>query len=201
MRVNKNRKREIIKEENIFIKPNFTFEQDIKNCEKEYFLFIGRIEEIKGIDILIEAFCGLPKEKLIIAGTGTGLEHYKKKALSAKADNIEFAGYLSKEELNGKISGAKAVIVASQWYETFGMIIAEAFSAHVPVITGDIGNIGTLVEAGKTGLKFKYDSAKAAKDHAKKLDSEESKYYYAVSKNAIIFSTNEDVLKEVKQLF
>lgn len=54
---------------------------------------------------------------------------------------------------------------------------------------------------GTTVTIIKYDSAKAAKDHAKKLDSEESKYYYAVSKNAIIFSTNEDVLKEVKQLF
>lgn len=59
---------------------------------------------------------------------------------------------------------------------------------------------GTLLK-GTTVTIIKYDSAKAAKDHAKKLDSEESKYYYAVSKNAIIFSTNEEVLKEVKQLF
>ena len=47
----------------------------------------------------------------------------------------------------------------------------------------------------------KYDSAKAAKAHAKKLDEKESKYYYAVSKNAIIFSNNKEVIDEIKQIF
>lgn len=49
------------------------------------------------------------------------------------------------------------MIVSSQWYETFGMIIAEAYAAHRALIVGNIGNIATLVDEGKTGLKFKYD--------------------------------------------
>jgi glycosyltransferase involved in cell wall biosynthesis len=59
---------------------------------------------------------------------------------------------------------AKAVIVPSQWYETFGMIITEAYAAHRPVIAGNIGNIAALVEEGMTGLRFEYNSADALKN-------------------------------------
>lgn len=112
------------------------------------------------MDILLQAFAEMHDEHLVIAGTGTQLEEYK----AIATDNVEFDGFLNREALATVIQKAKAVIVPSQWYETFGMIIAEAYAAHTPAIVGDIGNIAALVDDGKTGLKFKYDSAESIKN-------------------------------------
>lgn len=120
----------------------------------DYFLFIGRVERIKGLDVLLKAFELMPDMNLKIAGTGIDLEKYEKLHL----ENVEFLGFLERHELVKCLASAKAVIVPSQWYETFGMIIAEAYAAHKPVIVGNIGNISELVDEMKTGLKFKYDS-------------------------------------------
>ena len=70
-------------------------------------------------------------------------------------DNIECAGQLGHEEAMELLAGAKALIVAPQWYETFGMGVIEAFSLGVPVIASDLGNPGSLVSDGINGLKFK----------------------------------------------
>mgnify|MGYP005789650331 CR=1 FL=1 len=154
--LNQLEKHTIIHSGSIFIKPNFTYEG--YSCQsRDYYLFIGRIERIKGLDVLIEAFSGILDVKLKIVGIGTDLENYKMRA--SKCRNIEFEGFMNRDSLNSMLSHAKAVIVASQWYETFGMVIGEAYASRVPVITGDIGNIGILVEDGVTGFKFQYDSA------------------------------------------
>lgn len=143
----------------IYIKPNFTF--CIKSQKKDllpetndgYFLFIGRLEKMKGVDLLIEAFNRMPEKKLHIAGKGLNDAYYKSKS----STNIEFLGFVCREELEKQLSGAKAVVVPSQCYETFGMSIIEAYAQNVPVIVGDIGNISQLVDDKITGLKFKYD--------------------------------------------
>ncbi len=172
LKVNRPGKRPVIREASVYIKPNFTFPNEEKASDKDYFLFIGRIEQIKGLDVLLEAFAKLPQEKLLIAGTGTELEKYRSEAEKNGCGNIEFLGFVSRDELNVRLAGAKAVIVASQWYETFGMIIAEAFSTHVPVITGDIGNIGALVDDGKTGIKFEYNSSQALVEAVNRFNAE-----------------------------
>ncbi|MCD7824004.1 MAG: glycosyltransferase [Oscillospiraceae bacterium] len=118
----------------------------------------------------MKAFAELPDEHLVIAGTGTQFEEYKAMA----TNNVEFAGFLNREKLAEVTRKAKAVIVTSQWYETFGMIIAEAYAAHKPVIVGDIGNIASLVDDRKTGLKFKYDSAKSLKEAVEQFENLDS---------------------------
>ena len=148
---------ECIDPKKVFIKPNFSFGLDCKNEENsldlddDYFLFIGRIEEIKGVKLLIEAFNKLPNEKLKLAGKGpllNKLEH---------SNNIEFLGFVPHEELVNIIKKSKAVILPSQWYEGFPMIISEVFSLHKSIIAGDVGNNGILIINGENGLKFLYN--------------------------------------------
>ena len=149
-----------IKPENVFIKPNFTFvtiHDEGKNVVNEdgYYLYIGRIEKIKGLEVIMSAFTKIPDRKLKLAGTGTQIDEYKTKSTK----NIEFLDFLNRDQLRSEIEGCKAVIVASQWYETFGMIIVEAYESSRPVIVGDIGNVSSLVEDGKTGVKFLYNDS------------------------------------------
>lgn len=145
-----------IKADRVFVKPNFTYEPEVQNESGEFYLFIGRIEEIKGLPLVIEAFKKMPRKRLLIAGTGTKFEEYKKH--TREISNIEFKGFVQKKDLQQLLRKATAVVVASQWYETFGMIVVEAFASRVPVIVGDIGNVGSLVDDGVNGVKFQYNS-------------------------------------------
>lgn len=148
-----------IQPDHVFIKPNFTYNGKLGYQAKNYYLYMGRMEKIKGVRMLLEAFAALPDKRLVLVGTGTELEALKNE--SAHCQNISFKGFLLREELNQVLAGAKAVIVTSQWYETFGMVVAEAFSCRVPVIVGDIGNVASLVDDGINGIKFKYNSVEA----------------------------------------
>lgn len=199
LQLNISGKRQIIDPTKVFIKPNFTFDMSSKIIEgkREYYLFIGRVERIKGLDILLDAFSGLPNENLVIAGTGSLLGKYKKIA----TDNVMFTGFLNKQELAQYLSKAKAVIVPSQWYETFGMIIVEAYAAHKPVIVGNIGNIALLVDEGKTGIHFKYNSAKSLQNaisRFKEMDSVEMEMNaYKKYKKEFTDQTNYSILRSI----
>lgn len=173
LQLNRPGKRQIIDPRKVYIKPNFTFDSSLKLSEldREYYLFIGRVEKIKGLDILLNAFAELLNEEVVIAGTGSQLEDYKKLA----TDNVKFTGFLDRNELIRYLSKAKAVVVPSQWYETFGMIIVEAYAAHKPVIVGNIGNIASLVEDGITGLYFDYDSEKSLENAIHKFEQMNTK--------------------------
>ena len=60
--------------------------------------------------------------------------------------------------------------MCSQWYETFGMVIAEAYSNGTPVIVGNVGNIKDLVIDGNTGFLFDYDSVEGLVSAVRKMN-------------------------------
>lgn len=147
----------------VYIKPNFTFAEGIvpneTKADEEYFLFAGRVEALKGIDIAIRAFEQLPDEKLYVAGSGPMMDEMQAYVKEHGMENVKFLGYLQKEEMSEKFYNAKAVIMTSQCYEAFAMTIAEAYSYGVPVIAGRVGNMDGMVKNGVTGVKFTYNSA------------------------------------------
>lgn len=162
--------KKVVDPKRIYIKPNFTFAEGIRPVhgkpKEEYFLFAGRIEALKGIDIAIKAFEMLPEEKLYIAGSGPMAEEMENYVKEHHMKNVTFLGYLQKEEMTEKFYHAKAVVMTSQCYEAFAMTIAEAYSYGVPVIAGEVGNMAGMVKEGVTGVKFTYNSAE---DLAKKV--------------------------------
>lgn len=166
-----NPEKKIVDSHRVYIKPNFTFAEGIipveRQPEEEYFLFAGRVEALKGIDIAIRAFEKLPDENLYIAGSGPMLEEMEDYVEEHHMNNVKFLGYLQKEEMTEKFYHAKAVIMTSQCYEAFAMTIAEAYSYGVPVIAGRVGNMEGMVKEGVTGVKFTYNSAE---DLAKKVE-------------------------------
>lgn len=159
-KLNKGAKK-IIDMDKVYIKPNFTFQEtapEEPHTELDYFLFVGRVEALKGIDVVVKAFEKLPDQRLVVAGDGPMMDEMKTYIREHHIENIEFAGYLNKTQVQEKYRGARAVIMASQCYEAFAMTIAEAYSNAVPVIAGNVGNLAKMVEDNKTGIKFVYDS-------------------------------------------
>ena len=157
-----------------YVKPNFVFaEPDPPPAprEKEFYLYVGRIEEIKGVDLLVDAFAALPDRKLKIAGSGVGEAALRARVEREGLHNVELLGQQSRAQLDELLRRAKAVVVTSQCYETFGMVIAEAYSRGVPVIVGEIGNLKTLVQDGKTGVLFRYDSPEALREAVQRFET------------------------------
>ena len=168
------RGKNVIDEKHLYIKPNFTFAEGVTpddETEKEdYFLFAGRIESLKGIDIAVKAFEQLPEEKLYVAGTGPMMNEMKEYVASHQMKNVEFLGFLQKKEMKEKFYHAKAVIMSSQCYEAFAMTIAEAYSYGVPVVAGRVGNMDGMVKEGITGVKFTYNSSDDLAEKIREFD-------------------------------
>ena len=168
------RGKNVIDEKHLYIKPNFTFAEGVTpddETEKEdYFLFAGRIESLKGIDIAVKAFEQLPEEKLYVAGTGPMMNEMKEYVASHQMKNVEFLGFLQKKEMKEKFYHAKAVIMSSQCYEAFAMTIAEAYSYGVPVVAGRVGNMDGMVKEGINGVKFTYNSSDDLAEKIREFD-------------------------------
>jgi glycosyltransferase involved in cell wall biosynthesis len=118
-----------------------------------YFLFVGRLEYIKGVHNLIKVFKGRPEFELLIAGDGEFRGSLEKQAEDCA--NIKFLGRLSQDALAELYRNATAVIVPSICYETFGIIIIEAFSHKTPVIVNDLGALPEVVEDSNGGFTYR----------------------------------------------
>lgn len=121
--------------------------------ERPYFLFVGRLEFIKGVQTLIEVWDRAPDVDLLIAGTGT----YEAQLRTQAATNprIKFLGALSQRALSGLYVHALACLVPSITYETFGLISLEAFARKTPVIARDLGALPEVIHDSGGGIVYR----------------------------------------------
>ncbi|MFT7553587.1 MAG: glycosyltransferase involved in cell wall biosynthesis [Rhodothermales bacterium] len=114
----------------------------------DYFVTASRLVPYKRVDVLVQAFAQLPDERLIVLGDGPELR--KLRGLSTR--NVEFMGHVSREELLGKVAGAKAFLFAAR--EDFGIAPVEAQALGTPVIAYGRGGVTETVVEGRTGMFF-----------------------------------------------
>jgi glycosyltransferase involved in cell wall biosynthesis len=127
---------------------------------RPYFLFVGRLEKIKGLDDVIPVFRDYPGADLLIAGDGEYAA-----ALRARAEmmsNVRFLGRVPLEELARYYEHAIGLIVPSVCFETFGIILIEAFKQGTPVIARRIGPFPEIVETSGGGELFSTGAELAA---------------------------------------
>jgi len=132
---------------------------DTKNYSPRYdfedrtFCYLGRLSKEKGLFTLLEAMRGIDT-KLKIIGDGPLREDLKEKVKKENLKNVLFLGYKSGSELKEEVRNSMALVLPSEWYEVFGIVIIEAFALGKPVIGAKIGGIPELVKEGETGLSF-----------------------------------------------
>ncbi len=152
-----------IKEEQIFVKPNFV-EASVEGIPYEergnHFVFVGRLEELKGIDVLLEAWKTLNDKsyKLIICGYGPMEEWCRTFVIDNNLTNVELKANVPNIEVRKIMGTSKALILPTQCYEGFPMTMVEAWSVGTPVIGSEIGNVGNLIEEQINGIKFQHNS-------------------------------------------
>jgi len=138
--------------------PHFVPEQEKPSSGKSpharpYFLFVGRLEKIKGIDTLLPMFAQYPQADLLIAGKGTCEAELKRQAKGMP--NVRFLGSLREEELRDFYRHASALLVPSICYETLGMIVVESYVQRTPVIARDQGGLTEIVEQSRGGFLYR----------------------------------------------
>ena len=137
----------------VVVKPNFVNVKTSQNSSKKGgALFVGRLCDYKGVDVLHEAFQRLPQIPLAIIGEGPLVD--KVKQYAKEMDHVEFLGRQSYHDVIKKMTKSACVIFPSACYETFGRVIIEAYACGVPVIVSDAGAAAELVQEEKTGFIF-----------------------------------------------
>ena len=133
----------------------------------DYALFVGRLDPEKGVNTLLEAWRHLDFP-LKIRGNGRLDEAARVFVKQHNMDNIEFVGRMEEHELSDLIGNARFLVMPSEgYYETFGMVIIEAFSRDVPVVASNIGVVPELVSDKQTGLLFEPGNALDLADKAR----------------------------------
>lgn len=136
------------------VKPNFTTMSPCSSFdEKSGFLYVGRLSEEKGINILLNSFINKSENQLLnIIGDGP----LRQKVLDVLGEEplINYCGFLSPIEIRNYLRKAEVLIFPSIWYETFGLTIIEAFSQSTVVIASNIGAPASLITHGYNGLLF-----------------------------------------------
>jgi len=132
------------------------FDAPANNGQKgDYYLYVGRIAEEKGLKTLIHAASRMKGGTLKIVGEGPMKEEIISFMKSRQGDGrIELLGHRSHEDVMELIRNCSFLVLPSEWYENFPYVILEAFASGIPVIGSRIGGIPEQVKDYETGLTF-----------------------------------------------
>ena len=120
--------------------------------ERPYFLFVGRLERIKGLDEVLPLFAKYRDADLVVAGEGDHREELQRQA--AGLPNVRFLGRLPGEALQAYYQHAIALLVPSICFETFGITVIEAFSHGTPIIARRLGPFPEILAESGGGALF-----------------------------------------------
>jgi glycosyltransferase involved in cell wall biosynthesis len=145
---------------NVSLLPNFLlseYEPSLKPPQDRTLLFIGKLTEQKGVDVLIQAITKvhrvIPDVRLTIVGDGPEEQKLKKLAASLQVSElVTFTGKLSNAEVMKKIDDALCVVIPSKYVEAFGIVGIEAMSKGKVIIASRIGGLLDLVDEDETGF-------------------------------------------------
>ena len=119
---------------------------------RPYFLYVGRLERLKGVEDLVRIFSTYDAADLVVVGQGSRGEELRRQA--ADLPHVRFMGPVHPSRLGPLYEGALALIAPSLCYETFGLAAAEALMHGTPVIVRRIGALTEIVDLSGGGFTF-----------------------------------------------
>lgn len=115
-----------------------------------YALFVGRLTEEKGVRTLVRAWQRLPEIPLRIVGDGALRVELMEQA---RGSAVEFLGGLPREDVFRLMREAVLLVIPSEWYEGFPLVVLEAMAMGTPIVAADIGSLAELVTE-QMGARF-----------------------------------------------
>ncbi len=132
---------------------NFIDLQKVSNPtfkKKDYYVYLGRLTKVKGIETLCRVAEQLPYKLVVIGGGELEMplrERYKDAP-------IEFLGQKSWSEFRTVLESARFMVLPSEWSENNPLTVIEAQALGTPVLGARIGGIPELIQENVTGMCF-----------------------------------------------
>lgn len=133
--------------------------------ERLKIIFVGRLDYLKGIDILLKAIEGLESQVAVRLVGGGFLNDFE---LGPLPDNVELLGLRPANDIHNLMGTSDVVVVPSRW-EGLGLVAIEALRAGRPVIASSIGGLPEVVEDGVSGLLFRCGSPESLREAILKM--------------------------------
>ncbi len=144
--------RGLVEEDKICVVPNLVDIEETRRLatptrHAPYLLFIGKLNVLKGADLLPEILRRANVNlKLVVVGDG-GLE-----STLGREPNIELRGWLPNAEVLQLLSGARALLFPSRWAEPLARTLLEAQALGVPTVALDTGGTRDIIQSEVNGL-------------------------------------------------
>lgn len=138
---------------------------EMRTKKEDFYIAASRMVPYKKMDLIVEAFSGMPDKKLIVIGDGPDFEKVKSKATK----NIEMLGNQPDVELRNYLQRAKALIFAP--IEDFGILPVEAQACGTPVIAFGKGASLETVKRDITGVFFEEQTPDSIREAVKRFET------------------------------
>jgi glycosyltransferase involved in cell wall biosynthesis len=140
----------------VYVKPNFyPGMPPVKPWDEReaYVVFAGRLSAEKGVLSLLKAWAAWGKDapELRIVGDGELREALERMANGLP---VRFLGQLPANEAQTQIAGARLLVLPSECFEGFPMVVREAFAFGTPAAVSNLGPLPSIIQHGKSGLVF-----------------------------------------------
>ena len=134
----------------------------ISTGETIHFLYLGRLEKVKGVDFFCQAIknCVSKNWKIHLHVAGWGSQEASLRQHYDSMPWVTFHGAAYGAEKSSLISNCDYLVVPSLYPEIFGVVITEAYAYGKPVIASRVGGIPELVDDGVTGFLFDAGNSK-----------------------------------------
>lgn len=162
--------------------------------KSDYYCYLGRVTEVKGIRTLCEAASKLPN-KLKVIGGGDLLDE-----LSTLYPNIEFLGQKDWKEFRPVLEGAKFMVLPSEWSENNPLTVIESQSLGTPVLGARIGGIPELIDEGVSGMTFESGNVEDLKYKIEAMWNAEFDYE-SIAKNAVARYSSEAYYEKLMKIY
>ena len=130
------------------VKHNFLSEEGMNIERGSYFLFVGRLNDSKGLQDLLHLFRQNKTARFILIGKSDDPKIFD------RFTNVKYLGEQERNVVLEHMRKCKAVLFPSKYYEGMPMVILEAFSHKKPVIGRNTGAMTSMIEDGFNGLKY-----------------------------------------------
>lgn len=142
--------------EKVHVKPNFyPGNPDVLAWpeRKPYVVFAGRLSAEKGVINLLRAWqlWGAAAPELRLVGDGELRSELER---MAEGLPVRFLGQVGAEDAQAQIAGARLLVLPSECFEGFPMVVREAFAFGTPAAVSNLGPLPSIVEHGKSGMVF-----------------------------------------------
>jgi len=144
----------------VHVKPNFYpgDPQVVPWAEREpVVVFAGRLSAEKGVQALVRAWLewGESAPELQLLGDGPLAGTLQRRVSASPGARVRFLGQLESAAAQERIGRARLLVLPSEWFEGFPMVIREAFALGTPAAVSGIGPLPSIVRTGVSGLVFR----------------------------------------------